>query len=315
MVIILSGASAVRKHYIACSIANSYDNTVPVNLEGLTFKLHLNPIEVYKGGELVYQPATDVDGGVATLINGEGEWDTESGEALLASAKEAYVPGGVKTHINDEYFDSIFEDTQAGPATEDENLSGAWTNMMAEFNPEVVNVCTGIFSPFYINKLKAEYAGEVRVYNITRNPSVAYLFDDTYIGDLTDGVADSELEISIGVPHMGGLLLTSVINNCLLTHVEGVTTIKFEDIISSGSITIDGNDITVGEFENYNGIITEYEHANISSLVGDEKAIDVSQFNAAFQNLASAHPNLPNDVFAELNYEPIDYSTATGSPS
>ena len=317
MVIILNGMVSTRKHYIACSIADSYINKNVVKSEGLTFKMHLDPIEVYKGDELVYRPNVahmGEDNGIPSLILGDVEGFTaQQGQDALDTAALLYKRGGVKTHTN-HYFDNIHEDTQAGPTpaeTVDEDYDTDWASMMKEFDSKAVNVITGVFSPFYINKLKSEYVGDVKVYNILRNPSVSYMVDDSYL----EYSAKDTQGFVVDLQSVGGMLFSSIVNSCLVSKMSGVDNVKFEDIISSGVINIEGKEIPVGEFEDFNGTITKFEKDNLSTIIDEEKQLNISKFNDIFRNLNKIHPNLPNDVFSELNYEPIDYSTATGSPS
>lgn len=315
MLIILNGTPAIRKHYIACSIADSYVNETPVSHVGLTFKMHLDPIEVYQDDVLVYRPNTTEDGsdnGVASLINGDLEGFTEEeGTEALAEAANLYTKGGVKIHVG-HYFDNIFEDTGAGPSTvetTDEDYNTEWTAMMAELLPDGINVITGVFAPFYINKLTAEYTGDVKVINITRNPSIAYLFDDSY----KEYSAADTAGVEVNLANVGGMLLSALVNNVLVGEMPGVSTIKFEDIITNGTITVDGTPIVVDEFVNFNGNITEYEQENLDTLVATDK--DLAAFEAIFQDLSVVHANLPANVYTALNYEPIDYATITGAPS
>jgi hypothetical protein len=271
----------------------------------------MDPIEVYKGTDLVYKPNTaedDSDNGIGDLINGSIEGiSIEKGLKLLDDAVTGYSAGGVKIHMAHP-FDNIYHDTGAGndDLNESFDYNIEWDKLIATIAPNKVNVLVGTFAPYYINKLEALYPDEFTVVNITRNPSISYLFDDSYKAGYI---------ASLPIKTVGESLFSGIVNNILVKNaIPNAINIKFEDVIAVGVISINDVDINIQEFVDYNGVITQYEKDNLSTLVTKTQQTSVSKFNTIFQNLSSVDANLPNDAFVELNYAPIDYVSATASP-
>lgn len=310
MIILLNGITAIRKHYIGCSIADHFKNTTPVELDGLTFHLHMDPIEVYKGTDLVYKPNTDEDGGdngIADLINGGVEGiSSEKGSELLDDAMTGYSAGGVKIHMA-QSFDNVYHDTGVGNDDLNESFDYdiEWDKLIATIAPNKVNVIVGTFAPYYINKLEALYPDGFTVVNITRNPSISYLFDDSYKAGYI---------ASLPIKTVGESLFSGIINNILVKNaIPNAINIKFEDVIAAGVISINDVDINIQEFVDYNGIITQYEKDNLDTLVDATKAGSLTEFENIVTDLTQIYPNLPGNVYTELGYELIDYKTATSA--
>jgi len=261
MLIIIHGIAAIRKHYIASSIADALSKS-ETSYEGYDLKLDLDPIEVYKDGVLVYKPGTNpedsgIDDGVSTLINGTGDVSIEEGKNILLSGREQVIFS--KIHTNE----SLALDCDLPDATEIGSFD--WNTFIGKINRPANAVISGSYSKAYIDAISAEYDGDVKIINITRNPSVSFVMtDDDY----------ESLDYSL-------------INN---TDLLNEHTIKFEDILSNGSFEFEGNIIPVGEFENYNDIISVFE----SKQTLNDEGLDT--FNTT-------------DVFEALGYEPLDYDT------
>jgi hypothetical protein len=206
------------------------------------------------------------------------------------------------------YFDNIFEDTGLGdPVAPSENYDEEWIKLQESLDNTRTNIVTGVFAPFYINKMINEYSGDTKVINIIRNPTVSYLMDDSHL--VNDGISNGESTHPDGtrIAQCGDTLFSSIINSALVKMMPTAQTIRFEDIISTGTITIDDVSVSVVEFENYNGIITQYEKDNLVTLVSKDKQDSLSNFVTTFTNLAEMYPGLPNDIYVDFSYEPLSY--------
>jgi hypothetical protein len=168
-------------------------------------------------------------------------------------------------------------------------------------------IITGSFSKLLVEKITDDLKTESTFINITRHPSVSYVIDagqpDPY------GPYDTDLN----VPMLKRRNISSFLNSVSLKNIDIVNTVKFEDMLTSGKLTISNTDIILSnDYKNYNSVLTNEEYKK--PVVNDKELL---QFNNTFQHLNSSIkvsaydvPNkifeqLPEDVFSVLDYIPL----------
>jgi hypothetical protein len=101
-------------------------------------------------------------------------------------------------------------------------------------------------------------------------------------------------------------------NNCSLYRFDDITTIRFEELITAGKLTINDVEINLPQdiYKPYNDYITEWEFNNSipQNLAG---ANEINDINDQYQNITTEliDPNPIPDFFKFLNYTPLDYQT------
>lgn len=169
-------------------------------------------------------------------------------------------------------------------------------------------IISGSFSKLFVEKVTEDLKTDAMFVNITRHPSVIYVVDaaqpDPY------GPYDTDIVI----PMLKRRNISSLLNTVTLKRLPEVTSIKFEDIISQGKLTINNINIDVSnDYKNHNGLLTQSELLPLA--VSDE---NVKLFNKKFQALNSTlkastfelptkiFEQLPENVFEKLDYSPLD---------
>jgi hypothetical protein len=173
-------------------------------------------------------------------------------------------------------------------------------------------VITGAFGIEFINRIRASIGtGNVIAVNITRNPSVSFTLHQR-ITDFSDGQVDMSAD-----DHMKKYY-NSLYNSAILKQDSSITTIKFEDMISSESLTIDGTDVGVYlDFDAYNSWLTNFENNAIIDNVPTtaQQVLDWNTLAASFAlvNMSDTNEDAPVDtimgtpwnLFEKLGYAPL----------
>jgi len=139
-------------------------------------------------------------------------------------------------------------------------------------------VITGTFSKGCIDKLRTDLGFEnVQVLNITRNPSVAFM--------LNRKSPDFYTANPQSTPAWDTMKLEGSLFNCVnLKRFGDISTVKFEDLLSSGTMAIGNTIVNLPvEFVRYNQFITEYEKTVIELEYETETAL------AAFNTKTTAY--------------------------
>ena len=152
-------------------------------------------------------------------------------------------------------------------------------------------VICGTFGKAFIEDITTELGHDnVAVYSIIRNPSVAYLYDTSFLTATIDH-------------DMGKSLMASVLNAVHLAKIPYVKTIRYEDVLVNQSIEVIGHQVNI-ELPSSNGIITDAEAAQ---PVIKQDTID--EFNFVYVDLRASNDNIPpfmdNDLFTPLGYTPM----------
>ena len=161
----------------------------------------------------------------------------------------------------------------------------------------LTGIIGGTFSKVFLDQFP-----DAHVLNIIRNPSTSYV---TGIEDLFE-----DDELPMGIEFVTPVTTSSAIDAITLSKLNHVTTIKFEDIITTGEFEFMGKIFKCpAVHNNYNGIITRYEsvmlkRSSITAEMLNEFNIKFSNFNQSFVNCHN-DPRLPSNVFEELGYNPL----------
>jgi hypothetical protein len=98
---------------------------------------------------------------------------------------------------------------------------------------------------------------------------------------------------------------------CSLIRFNEFNTIRFENIITTSSITVNGVEVKLPEviYKNYNDYITNWEFENsVPLLLSNE--IEINAVNNSYQNITTDLPIDPNPLpnfFTALGYNPLTY--------
>jgi hypothetical protein len=346
MLVILSGVETIHKKFLARKILAKLNTFI---VDGYTVDFSFEPFRVTDAnGKVVYsmahgeQPMTnellldlDNDG----VIDPEG---TATFDKIVQMNDDLFLTGGKENH-----FTSVFVDIAHDLGltdTIDYNIDVSDTVLLHphSYNDVLENyknrigtthVITGIFSKAFIDSIKLELGAEnVTVINIIRNPSTCILLnpkdDEYYANPNKERTRESD----------DNKLFRSIINATILSKVDYVTTIKFEDMLETGKFTVNNVDIGLPEgYTPFNNWLTTWENNNIIPLNLISET-DLNKLNATLQNWATqtsvsvdesalntinklrAIPlqsvtemqvfilaNFPENVFDILDYDLLDY--------
>jgi len=259
-------------------------------------------------GEIVYStnPANMTNRLLIDLDN-DGIKD-EAGNAIfdkIIAFKETILDINANAHYHGEFAETSQD---FGSLVDEPNIGN-----YQEFKDFYLNrpfehiVFSGVFSKAFIDTVRSEFGiDQVKVLNVVRNPSVAYLLDDSYkIEEIENAVHPTK-----GSLHgVGNRLFTSFLCSMKLTELEYVTTIKFEDILVNGGFDFEGVYITTSEHGNDNGILTQYEREIVIPVIEKSSVTldNLEFFNDVFSNFNEVATNFPNSFFEALGYTPLSY--------
>lgn len=302
MLIILSGLEAIAKPKIANAIIRKLNE--PFLVEGLEVKYNPNFDEIlYQEGNNITFPdvvTTETFDHIRTALNDK--------HRELDDLSEEY---NVKDFFIDIGYDfGILETKEYTLLQNEETVTKSFDDILTAYNSSSLSnfVISGIVSNAFIEDITTAIGAEnVSVINITRNPSASYFMhspDTSYQGN-----DDREK------------MFSSMLNAIKLKQL-GYTTVKFEDIISTQSITVNGTTIPLPDtFASSNGVINVWESENLPSKTADE----VLNFNSSISPLdatlvgapdnSSIYDNFKLDIFAELSYTALTYAEITATPS
>ena len=176
------------------------------------------------------------------------------------------------------------------------------------------HVITGSFGKAFIDRIRNDIGAEnVIVYNILRNPSVAFSLH-TRIPNFTSNQVDMPEQW-----HMNKLY-DSIYNSAILKQDPSIITVRFEDMISTKQFIVDGTN--VGLYLDYDAAtnwLTRYEAANILPNVPVTEEM-VTEFNQSISPCylvtlgnpiedgvckADVSQGTPWNLFEKLGYEPL----------
>ena len=301
MLVILNTVEAIRKRYIATQINNVLNSKHQYAIGDFTVDYTVNPYEIFDNtGKLVYRAGNGKVTGESSILRGYGR----AGLVALKQAEELereIMTNSMKYHLATMFSDPYHELAE----TEAPEYVGEFQHVLDLYAEKTTEhlVLSGTYSKTFIEKIKAEMGDDVHILNVTRNPSVAYMVDDTHLGKtLKDAV----------LKNIGMRLFSSMLNAAQLKKLSYVTTIKFEDILRDGGFTFQDKFIPL-DYDNFNNIISKFEKTVTLIEEGNiSKRDDLATFNDVMSNHDKYHPEfsyVPNNLFEELGYNsPITLS-------
>lgn len=319
MLIILNGIETVHKKYISACITTALNNfkvgdyTIKVTHTDVS-----NTIEVYDQNNVLVHSA---DGTTNTLYKNSDGSVNDSGLAVWASINQ-FVDTTLRNTQNASHYANVFVnlnydfgltsvlETDQKPSTMYVNDT-SYQGVLNNYNNRLWEnfVITGSFGKWFIDKIKNDLGeANVQVINIIRNPSTAFYLnqkDTSYYTVLKPG------NTTLRTPELDyNKLVESILNSAILKDVPNVTTVSFEDILTSGNISVLGKDCPVNMFhQNYNDIITVYEQSSILTYI---KITDqqLATFNNEFSNFAYYTVSMRSEDLLETWKIQIDPNTS-----
>jgi len=346
MLIILSGIESTNKRVLSKLITEKLNK---IEIDGYSIDTSTTPWSAFdKNGTLVYGPQGEDF--ILSLIHNEDKLANEEGlstlhkiEAFKFSLQQEIERNCHYRHI----FGRISGDfglvptrdisvvAQPMPSETGETIIVDYSLALERYNNRItdIQVISGIFSKMFIDKIKQDIGSEnVKVLNVIRNPSVAFLMnqrDEEYytrqrpsmkyianqtnedIEQMNSALSNFTVEI-VDAETEKRQLKRSLFNNCSLYRFDDITTIRFEELITAGKLTINDVEINLPQdiYKPYNDYITEWEFNNSipQNLAGPGEINDI---NDQYQNITTEliDPNPIPDFFKFLDYTPLDYQT------
>lgn len=340
MLVIISGVETTGKKLFASEVLSKMSGDIDL-IGGFKLSLKTHPYEILSPkGKVVFRAGYDADPGVNTLLVDASKKGAlnEAGVKVLKNAEDLYnaivLDNGREGHLKDVfvniYYDygivkisKFFEHPMGDPIrriTYETDIIEAYRNRKSP-----VYAISGSFGKHVIDRVRQELGAEnVFVLNIIRNPSVCYL--------LNEKPADqySKEQLVNRTPEMDReKLKRSLFNAIHLKSFEDITTVRFEDILSSGKFTVAGVELEIPEhLKSSNGFLTDAEKAEFIPL-GTVDSNSLDAFNTEYSNYQhlpeavgekldflnreqgtnftreDIDAMLPSNVFAELGYEPM----------
>jgi hypothetical protein len=307
MLIILSGVETIHKKFIATNVVGRL-NTFVVDGYNVNFINHVFKITDLRTNEVVFSAGED------TI----GSWLVDNNEVVanvVALQQTIFLEG-----LRDNHFRNIFVDILADYGIAEPTFSNlgdeklvqphSYQDVIDNYNNRSYEnfTITGSFSKVFVDRIRSELGAEnVQVYNIVRHPSVSYLIQEKspeYYQKYT-GLLDAEMD------HQK--LMLSLVNCASLMRDPTIVTLRFEDMIRTGSFVINGKEVPVPEgYTIYNDWLTQWEFDNIVPLnLVNETAMTAFNQKMTSWGMETARTGegsqLPSNIFELLGYTPMSH--------
>jgi hypothetical protein len=330
--VIISGSEAIAKKLIAHQIqAKLNDWSIP---EGYRVDVTQDPWHIYDADNNNVTDSFNESG----LFNGETKTDDEitANHAMydkLIALEEAFRTAKYENHYYNKFtslnydlanhvgIEASDEDKARSVLTwlsdnllEDDSLKypSTYENIVEKYNACTDNylVITGAFGIEFINRMRASIgASNVIAINITRNPSVSFALHQR-IANFNDEQIDMSASDHALKYHV------ALYNSAILKQDSSITTVKFEDMIATESLTVDGTNVGVYlDFNAANSWLTTFENNAIINNV-PTTAQQVTDWNVLAASFALANIDsddapvdtimgTPWNLFEKLGYDPL----------
>lgn len=297
MLVFVTGSVGTFKSGIAYEISrvlNQYDR-YPIG--NYTANINTLPIEVYdSANNIVYRPATPSNPvSIETLL-----YASDGGYGLVRAIDAVESKTDPKlTYYSDKY-NNLGPDLGLLPLESE----GKYEDFIKDYQNSIFPnfVVSGTFSKNFIERV-AEDVGvdNVLVINISRNPSIAYMIDET---------PQASAEWFAKDDMVGQVFIESILNNIVIQQLESVSTInlRYEDIIKNQQIVVLEHTIELPQLVKYNDFLTQYEVDTLASAARFSAKLDrLAKVNAALTALDqfTSTSQLPSNVFDVLGYTPL----------
>lgn len=303
MLYVLNGVQTVGNRFLEIQLYQSLNNFV---VDGYKIKPDSKGFEIFDiDGQLVYNSNT-----TSLFINQDGTINTRGLEIL----EEAKIIHNATLQHN-EYFASSFSEPLVDWNVLDANHlfrdnfrasfnkeNASYSNLLERYNTRVydVYVISGRFGKTFYDRIRQDLGSQnVRFINLMRNPSIATLLH-----------CPSLQSRPIKQRQTGRIVESALISHTLynfhqLKNLDGVTEVRFEDYLSNGKFSIEGKDVPLPDiFQNYNGLITQWEFENLSE---EDRTIDLTNYNQYYQNYIFYIFPSNTDDFEHLALEKHDF--------
>lgn len=292
--------SSTGQIYLTMDMSIALNNLTNYIIGGYKVDFSKWPTEIYdKTNELVHRYHYDDVEGVdvlSKLPNGQTVIDA------VNNFEDEYIINANKTnHYHDHYYDG-----GADFGLSDNSHDGDFKEFLDTYKSKKTkhHIVSGLFSRTFVEKIR-KYLGKdnVIVYNIIRNPSVAFLYDNEPV--LPEKVLEELKQPDL---KLGTNLFSSTISAYTLSQLDYVKTIKYEDLIKQDSIDINGTTVKLSRHIAHNSYIASYEKEMFESVALERKD-QLELFNNVFSNVHtySDITQLPDNLFEVLGYEPLTY--------
>jgi hypothetical protein len=347
VLIVLSGTETIHKRFLGRKIFAALNQKV---VDGYSYSYQNDVLEIFDNqGNLVFRPFSNFGKKPSFYIKSEDDLiydDTDNlspiNDLLInrddGSANESgrkivdefstFEENDIIQYAHENYFGNRFVDADYDLGTSNDELPifllpefethgyhmfPTYENLIENYKNRVYenHVVTGAFGKYIIDKLRSDLGEDnVKVINITRNPSVAKVLHEK-----PEGYYELAKNPHLNAYNDRGKLLDSLLVNTILSKLNYVQTIKFEDILVNGYFELLGKKVYLPRpYVNFNNLITTYENENLISLnLSSQETITefnnyLSEFDSDFWEIESSLSSLyPSNVFQELNYSPLTY--------
>lgn len=312
MLVLLHSVEAVRKLYIAKQLTIALNSLHQWKIDDYTVDFSSDEFDVYDAdNKLVFKSNTDTNSLIFDLTR--PNLLRPYGQQLLQRIIDFYqnivLEGNKNNHIKNAFGDL---DLTLG-LSENDNVLGKYDDIVNLYKNKTLEhvVLSGSFSKASVQKLRELIGTDLVVLNITRNPSSAYIVDDSHT---------NKSQVIDNFPgDLGIWLFQSLISSIHLKDLDYTTTVKYEDILVNKKLTFNGVTVNLPEYENYNDIISVYDNTNIIPNVSQVRKDSLPNLNTWLSDMTKAPntitQNLPTNFFASLDYVPLDYNTIIGPKS
>lgn len=328
MLVVLNSSIATKRQYIAQQLGYAINNlssyaigdyTVNFNFSDDTnysFKIYdSNGTKVYGDG---ISPSP-----LLVNIDSDGS-QNEEGLAIFNQAN-AISKDTVSYHFYDDYADWVFKDY----GIQEDGFDLPIQNILDVYEARQIDklVVSGSFAKSVIDVLKTELGDNLKVINLTRNPSASYIFNKDFTEDRPSTLQDQPSGMDASsldeCPYLNDELASSLFSSISVSSIAYATQIKFEDIISNQQFIFDGVTVNCNMFTAYNSYIDQYEKDTvIPEMEADGslsiKTANLTTFNSIVSDMNASLTHSTNNQFKDeintnyfntLGYTPLDYST------
>ncbi len=353
MLLILSGVQSIDKQKLSQIILSQLQEK---SIGQYTVSLKKPFMEIYEQDKLVYRPYTfeeeyndeplsDLeDDSTGLKLTGKRKFlesIQEIDEELIKQFneyRENFITDIGKNCLGTMYSDPSYDlgiTNLPDYKIENQNFlfrdRNSYSEIIENAKKKPFTLITGSFSKCFIDDVIGDLGlDNVKVLNVVRNPSVSFLLnyrsEDFFNSEIEK--KDNDLNYVEGY-----------VSSVILQKLNYVETIKFEDIISSGFISINGTKVHLTyEYEKYNSLITKKERFKLMSH-NDLSKINLQKNNSMMLDFKLEHLNslnvydkepeelrnddltpeqfekVPKNFFSPFNYEPLTYEQIIGANS
>jgi hypothetical protein len=248
------------------------------------------------------------------------------------------------------WFTSIEKDLGIRDYSEFELFDESWKEIDSKYVPrkvisyeELLNryrekkyeyqIISGSFGKSFLEKIRGDLGEQnVFVLNIVRNPSSSFIINNKPEISYEQSLNQSDNRLTKKDDEL--VFIESYMNSIIIKDLPYVNTIKYEDILKTGHIDINGNIIDLSEFyKKYNNYITVFDIKKIISLELVNSTI-LNGYNMILQNLPLSYVNsfndneegkptidddlteeqfekVPKNFFEPFGYSPLSYEQVT----